>query len=634
MDIRPKDVFGKNGIISKYMPNFEYRPEQEIIMESVSQAISKEDLWLIEAGTGVGKTLAYLVPCILSKRKTIVATKTRTLMDQIFQVDIPFLKRSLSLDINATLLKGRSNYLCLKKLASTKTDNDLFEERDISDLDIVQGWAEKTETGDVAELTMFSEDNRVIRRVVSSIYTCDPNQCPFTKHCFFLKARARAKIADIVITNHHLFFADLSGGEEGSIGILPKGATLIIDEAHALEEVATEYLGHIVDDYTFLDILDEVKRLRSHKPRGKTFRKILRDLPERYRDLVASLTPNEGKVRIRPNLLDTHVKKDWYQVDAYLVEMRGLVESLSEKGLVDKIEEIRNSLRLILEEDDKKFVRYAERHKDVNLIGALPIEIGDYLRQMVFLSGRPVVLTSATLSVADSTRFIRERLGIPDGSNECIVYSPFDFERQCLIYIPKGIHDPTREEYREQFIKICKELISICKGRTFILFTSYQAMHQSYDAMKDQIGFPSLIQGSAPRDQILREFKRLGNAVLFATQTFWEGVDVVGSALSCVVIDRLPFDPPEEPIIQARIECIREKGLEPFYEYQIPMAVMRLRQGFGRLIRSKTDKGVVAIMDTRIISRGYGKIFLKSLPKTSITYDLSFVKQWCTENLI
>jgi len=636
-----RQVFGRGGLCERSLSGYEYRPEQERMMEAVADAIARDDVCLVEAGTGVGKTLAYLVPAIQSGRKTILATGTKALMEQVYQKDVPFLMQNLPFQFRVAVLKGRANYVCWSRI---REQRDLLGAADCSPdrqtFLSIANWARRTETGDLSELDEVPEGDPVRHRVVSTPETCAGRGCADFARCFLFRARAEALESDLVITNHHLFFSDLAMREEGGTRILPRDAVVILDEAHALEGVATDHFGIAVRSATLAHLVADAQALakRADPVRGRVLAEGSEKVPRRFHDLVATLVAMDGRAPIEPGRLPRDAVNVWNDLDAHLEVLADEAGALAQEldlssDIPARAREIRGTLATILGDDDPSFVRVAERSKRSASLLALPVEVSGLLSERLFLSGGPVILVSATLSVARDTRFIRSRLGIPEGASEVILDSPYDFEQQVMLYLPDGMPDPNDPAFSEAFAREAYRVLEATDGRAFLLFTSHAALRKAYELMKERLRWPAQVQGEAPREALLDRFREAGNACLFGTHTFWEGVDVMGPALSCVIIDRLPFDPPDDPMLRARGDRVRASGGNPFQDLQLPMAVVRLRQGFGRLIRSRSDRGVVAILDPRIRSKAYGKTFLESLPPARRSSDLAELEAWCRENL-
>lgn len=638
--LKPRQVFGKRGVIAEVLPDFEHRPEQERMMAVVADAIAHDDVCMAEAGTGVGKTLAYLVPALQSGVQTVVATGTRALMDQVFENDVPLLQQALPFAFTVTVLKGRGNYLCPMRFQAEWARFDWFKGDERGLVQDIRKWLRKTRTGDLAELKAVREGHPLLRRVVSTPETCTGRSCPEFSGCFLFQARARARGSDLIITNHHLFFSDLVMSEEGGGPILPEDAVLILDEAHGLEGVATDHFGVSVRSGSVVDLGRDGEELaaRSDPAGNRVFLKVARRIGDRFQHLIGHLVDADGKVPVEPDLLGPKVRKAWHELDVDLEILgeeaaRAASDMDFESDLRPRARRMREDLAMVLADRDPAFVRMAERKGRRGGLSTLPVEVSGMLRERVFLSGRPVVLVSATLTVEGDTGFARSRLGIPDGAPEIVLASPYDFEKQVLLYLPGDLPEPNDNGYSKAFAKEALRIVQATRGRAFLLFTSHAGLRRAYDLMKDVLDFPTLVQGEAPRDELLRRFRANPGTCLFGTHTFWEGVDVMGEALSCVIIDRLPFDPPDDPMLEARRNRVTALGGKAFTDYQLPLAVIRLRQGFGRLVRRRSDRGVVAILDVRIGSKKYGSTFLASLPPAARCSDAVELDAWCRRKL-
>jgi ATP-dependent DNA helicase DinG len=662
-NLTPSEVFGKNGAAAGVMAGYEYRPEQEKMMAAVQHAIVTDEVCIIEAGTGVGKTLAYLVPAVASGRQTIVATGTRTLMEQLVNKDVPILEEilqtralrthSLRTNFVMAVLKGRSNYLCLLRLGWAFESPDLFEPTDRRKLANIRRWSDETQTGDVSELSGFAEDDPVLRSAVCQAETCPGFICPHYSRCFLFLARARAMEADLIITNHHLLMADMAMTDENDLDagtgpLLPSDANLIIDEAHGLEDVATNAFGVSTTKAAAGEIARDVVTYAGYADHATT--RVLINTARRIEDefgrLLRAVAGDKDRVRIGSEdqgcvMPNAEATKVWHELDTDLeligAEIRDIAAEIDRPtDLSDRVIDMRNVLVEVLgrsSSGDSSMVRLAERRGHGGGFFAYPVDVSGILGPRMFMKGRPVVLTSATMSVAGKTDFFRERLGIPEGAPECILKSPYDYASQVMLYTPSDMPAPTDERWSDEVLARAARLIKATGGRAFILFTSRVALKKAAQELPAMIDYPVLVQGSMQRRELVEKFKAAGNAVLLATAAFREGVDIAGDALSCVIMDRLPFEPPDEPLLMARAERIELLGGSSFNDYQVPLAVIRLRQGFGRLVRRKSDKGVVAILDSRLVSKRYGQVFFDSLPKAARSQDLVEVEQWCRTNL-
>lgn len=622
-------TFGKAGLISQAMnAAYEYRPQQIAMSEAVENALAARTHLIVEAGTGVGKSLAYLVPFIRWARqencRVMVATYTKALQQQLVEKDLPFLNRVLG-DFRFALCVGGENYLCLRRFDHLRM-GDLYEQSELEGLNRLFSWSTKTRTGLKNELD-FEPSIGLWSKTCRQADLCFGKDCGFYKDCCYQKAKAVEQQAHILVANHHLFFADMATGGN----VLPQYKAVAFDEAHQVEDVATDYLGIEVSNSSVRYLLDSLLNNRTRK--GILTRLTVQDSKVQHvRGMVdglravsdnffVSLLPfvqKEPTLRIRRKYIVPDILSDplLELSDAlHNLEVETQEEELEVKALAARAQTLASAVTINLEQQAEDFVYWAERENTRCRLVASPIDVAETLRERLFDKTDTVVLTSATLSAAGTFTYIKSRLGL-DAPQELLLDSPFDFENQAILYIASGLDEHKSEEFQEKFDEELKAVLSITKGRTLVLFTSYGHLKKSAETLRKELpNLRFLCQGEMPAYRLIEQFKSIADTVLMGTASFWQGIDIPGDALQCVVIAKLPFAVPDEPIIEARMERLKN----PFFEYQVPQATLLFRQGFGRLIRTKTDSGAVAVLDSRILSKNYGKWFLKSIPKCRIT---------------
>ena len=641
-----REVFGPGGFLEKCMlggfdravvcSDYEYRPAQLEMAEMVQDAFEKHHHAIVEAGTGTGKTLAYLIPAICSGRRVVISTATKSLQEQLYQKDIPFLQKHFAPNLKVAVMKGRSNFLCISKLNQMQDQAQLKGIAEIDALRQIKDWAKLTETGDRAELTFLPDDSELWGRLDARRDTCTGQKCPSFNPCFVTGMHQRAKEADLIIVNHHLFFADLALKRDDFGSILPEYSAVVFDEAHEMEDVASEYFGRQISNFRF----DELARDADHTLRlvnlgtPALLRKTQR-IRERSRSFFELFPPREGRFSFARNEREAFLEQNRKTYDALASSLKSMETEIA--ALASKPEELtriarrsfelRQELAFLFESNEKNFVYWYERRNKGVFLTATPIDVSQILRERLFEPFDSVILTSATLTVGGRFEYIRQRLGI-DQAKERTLPPEFDYPRQALLYLPRKMPDVRDAGFSAKAADEIVQLLEHSQGRTFCLFTSYSQMNELFERVRTRVSFPLLLQGTAPRSVLLERFKNTEAAVLFATASFWQGVDVPGEQLSCVIVDRLPFAVPSDPIVAARVQALQEDGRNAFGEFQVPQAVLALKQGFGRLIRTKTDRGVLVLLDTRILRMPYGKIFLESLPRYKATHELAEVARF------
>jgi len=639
-----QEVFGPDGLIAGAHADYEYRPGQIQMAEAVMSAFQDQHHLIVEAGTGTGKTLAYLVPAVAAalggRGRVIISTGTKNLQEQLMEKDIPFLQSVMPKKFTAAYMKGRNNYLCLQRFHRSGDSPVLSGLEEMDYFDEVTDWAKQTETGDRAELSNLPEHLSFWRHIDARSETCSGQKCPDFDPCFITRMRDRATQADIVVVNHHLFFADLALRDSAYGRVLPDYTAVILDEAHLIEDIASEYFGTQVSNYQIDDLVRDVSNLRLENAEvdrevTKTAARLVQFADRfwmgfregRGEESRFPLVPGTFAKRNHEGELQATALGDAYvALEGSLARLESTLDALQDKpaeldSLVRRARQIRFDLQFVVTGADKKFVYWLERRGRGVFLRASPIDVSGLLQDKLFDSVSTVVLTSATLSTGGSFAFIKDRLGLQQAKG-LIAESTFDYQSQALLYLPSGMPDPRSPQWQAAAAAEVIRIVRATEGRAFVLSTSVAGMQSLYDQAWTQLDYPCLVQGSASKSQLLKTFRETPNAVLFATSSFWQGVDVRGEQLSCVIIDKLPFAVPTDPIVAARQRYIEENEGSSFFEYSVPQAVIALKQGLGRLIRSTTDRGILAVLDPRLRTKSYGRTFLQSLPQCRVTSNI------------
>jgi len=669
--------FSPGGILSRAHPAYEFRRGQLQMAQAVEQALEEKRHLIVEAGTGTGKTLAYLVPVIRSGKRVIISTGTKNLQEQLFYKDVPFLEQALFADhgetaasavqpdhgaghLSVCYMKGRNNYLCRKKLYDLTDQPVLTGLDEIEQYRAIAAWEKATSTGDRAELAELPEASLLWHKLDARADTCTGQKCSQWERCFITEMRRRAMESDIIIVNHHLFFADLAiklqADGAPDAGILPDAAAVIFDEAHELEDIAGSYFGISVSNLRVEELARDVENLMQHN-RALTpgISGALGSLRDRSQLFFSLLPAGDGRFAFetRREFLEEN-GDEFVALNQALTRLAGELEALPQKpeeifSFVRRAQEIQVQLEFALEAEDRNTVFWIERrgrslspqrHRGTEkskenyqggrqhvFVQATPIHVGPILKECLWSKLECGVLTSATLAVGGGFDYIRQRLGF-EHARELVLQSHFDYQSQAMLYVPPDLPDPRTPQFTEKAAERIRKLLEITRGRAFVLFTSYAQMNDIHQRLLGELEFPMLRQGDAPKSALLEEFRLTPNAVLFATASFWQGVDVQGEQLSCVIIDRLPFAVPTDPVVAARVKAIDADGGKAFFQYQVPSAVITLKQGFGRLIRSLHDRGLLVLLDNRILKKQYGRVFVDSLPNYKRTTELRMVEEF------
>jgi ATP-dependent DNA helicase DinG len=628
-------AFADDGLLVRAVDHFEPRAGQRAMAAAVADTLANGGVLLAEAGTGTGKTLAYLVPAILNRQRVLISTGTKNLQEQIYYKDIPALRSALGVPFTATYMKGRANYLCLHRL-------DQLRAHPAAPMDFISTmdeWRRGTETGDRSELTELEEDSSLWHDVSAIAETCLGQDCPQYRECYVTKMRQRAAESDVVIVNHHLLCADASVRQSTYGEVIPDCHYAVVDEAHQLEDVATQYFGIAISNWRVADVVRDAERalnLGMIEDYDSDVRHAVTRVDDHSITFFSALQMArharggfEERLRIGPgwfgDVLDDGLGliAALGGLDDILRKRAGTDEAGAQPNedaatLARRAAELRDHLTFLLEAADSSYVYFLETRNRGVFLRAAPIDVSKIIREMLFDRMRATIMTSATLTVEGSFDYVKGRLGVHD-ADSLRVASEFDFTEQAILYLPRQMPAPNSREYGDAVAREVRDLLLRSEGRAFVLFTSYAMMRSVKDRVADDIPFPIIVQGTAPRSALLTQFRTTPNAVLFATSSFWQGVDVVGEQLSCVIIDKLPFASPGDPITAARIEAINAEGGNAFAEYQVPLAILAMLQGLGRLIRHRTDRGVLAVLDPRLRTMGYGRRFLDSFPPAPVT---------------
>ncbi len=631
-------IFGDAGPLARSLPAYRVRPGQIDLAQAIHDAIQANRSLIAEAGTGTGKTFSYLVPALLSGGKVIVSTGTKTLQDQLFNRDIPTLRTALQVPVTVALLKGRSNYICHYHLELTLREGRLRDRTEVLHLNQVAAFAQSSTRGDIAELTTVPENSGLWTQVTSTRDNCLGQECPHHAKCFVLAARKDAQQADVVIVNHHLFFADVMLRDEGAGELLPQAQTVILDEAHQLPETATVFFGRSLSTSLLVDLAREaVSEALNVSVEFRDIPDAALALERASKDLRLSIPLKEGRLAYEQVLRYEQFTDALNQVVTRLESLHALVAHQAERSeglqaIAVRSRELLGQAQSWQGEDNHDQIRWMECFSQSLHLNVTPLSLAETFKSQWNAIPKSWIFTSATLSVNGDFRHYQQEMGLTE--TEALTWaSPFDYAAQSLMYVPAGLPQPNTPDYTAAVVEAALPVLQASAGRAFMLFTSHRALKEAHAMLKERfetlgLSYPLLIQGETSRSELLNRFRQAENAVLLGSSSFWEGVDVKGEALSVVIIDKLPFAPPDDPVLAARIEEITRQGRNAFMEYQLPRAVIALKQGAGRLIRDEQDRGVLMLCDPRLLGKPYGRRIWMSLPAMRRTRDLAEVQDF------
>jgi ATP-dependent DNA helicase DinG len=628
-------ILGPQGSLAGAIPGFEFRPSQLTLAKTVYKALRDKSKAVIEAGTGTGKTLGYLVPIVFSEKKTVISTGTKNLQEQILLKDIPLLSKALGRPIDAVMMKGRKNYLCRYRFDQHFLQPFLLKKEFDGIRGTLHEWSERSEFGDRAELPWLKDDDPLWDSISSTSDQCLGAECMFYEDCFLNRLRQSAAQAQIIVANHHLFFADLMVRKEGFGEIIPRAQAVVFDEAHSLEDIATTYFGKSVSTSQLMDFVGDVEKEIADLPNQekKKVRRHLEWIKAGAEHLWDLLREGEEKSRLAEESLEGLEKGACLEIRKgldFIRDKSGFTEEDSPalQSLAGRAHELRQSMDKILGSSDPDWLRWYERRKKTVVLHASPLDISQSMKDLLYEKTGTLVFTSATLSTHGHFQYFRSRMGLTEEVLEGLYPSHFDFESNALFYAPTDLPPPTDPLFTAKVSQRIFEILEITAGRALVLFTSHNNLNAVHRLLQGRIPFSLFKQGEAPKSVLLEKFRTDTHSVLLATGSFWQGVDVPGEALSCLIVDKLPFDSPGDPLVAARIDRIRSQDGNPFMDYQLPAAIIALKQGLGRLIRNSTDRGVLSVLDVRMVKSRYGRFFIESLPGMPLIHDLQAIRRF------
>ncbi len=625
-----QDILGPEGSMARSLEDFEFRASQVQMAHLIEKAMEQKVPAIVEAGTGTGKTLGYLVPLVLSGKKAVISTGTKNLQEQIFFKDVPLLSRATGIEVDCMLMKGRKNYLCLHRYFQRFSQSSLLRPDQEDTKRKIEKWLARTEFADRSELDWMRDDDLLWDSLSSTSEQCLGSECIHMEDCYLNALRRRAARSKIIIVNHHLFFADLMIKKEGFGEIIPRFQVVILDEAHKVEEIATTYFGESLSTNQLMELVSDLekegKNLRETK--GQDLKRQLELLKTKTEELRGLFQDSGEKARLDEESLEVIQMgpvHDIKRVLDYIHEKSGLKESKnsSHQACAMRAVELNQRLERVLSLQDPDWLNWYEKRKKGVVLHASPLDISEQMKAFLYLNGRSIIFTSATLSTNGNFDYARSRLGLSQDALEGIYPSHFHFQEQTLMYVPRDLPPPNNPDFGYKAAERILDILNLSSGRALVLFTSYHNLNLVYQLIQGKVPYTIFKQGEAPRSSLLEQFRLDTHSVLMATGSFWQGVDVPGEALSCLIIDKLPFDSPGDPLVAGRIESVRTRGGNPFMDYQLPAAIISLKQGLGRLIRNVSDRGILSVLDIRMLTSRYGRFFLDSLPQVPLSHELS-----------